>query len=155
MRVTKALLSHLSTETFFSDSHILQYYIKSIVIISSLYPTYSQNVFIIHIITLRIHQIYFNPIGGVMVSVLSSSMINREFEPRSCQTKNYEISICCFSAKHASSRSKSKYWLAQNVPEWGDMSICGLLFQWASTMQNPTQYVGLVHSGPHLHLIEN
>jgi len=40
---------------------------------------------------------------------------------RSGQTKDYEICICCFSAKH---------WLAQNqnnVSEWGDMSTRGLL----------------------------
>ena len=42
-----------------------------------------------------------------------------------------------------------------NVSEWGDMSVQGLLFQWASTMQIPTKHVGLVQSGPHLHLNEN
>jgi len=30
-----------------------------------------------------------------------------------------------------------------------------LLFLWASTINNPTKYVGLVQSGPHHHLIEN
>ena len=30
------------------------------------------------------------------------------------QTKDYNIGICCFSAKHAALRSKSKDWLAQN-----------------------------------------
>jgi hypothetical protein len=38
-------------------------------------------------------------IGGVIVSVLVSSAIDRGFEPRSDQTKEYEIGICCFSAK--------------------------------------------------------
>jgi hypothetical protein len=50
----------------------------------------------------------------------------------------YEIGICCFTAKHASLRSKNKYWVARNqnnVPEWGDMSTRGLLFQWASTIK--------------------
>jgi len=28
------------------------------------------------------------------------------------QTKNYQIDICCFSAKHAALRRKSKDWLA-------------------------------------------
>ena len=67
-----------------------------------------------------------------MVSVLASSAVNRGFEPRSSQTKDYEIGICCFSAKHAALKKKSKDWLARNqnnVSEWGDMSICGLLFQ--------------------------
>ena len=67
-----------------------------------------------------------------MVSVLASSAVNRGFEPRSGQIKDYEIGICCFSAKHAALKKKSKDWLARNqdnVSEWGDMSICGLLFQ--------------------------
>ena len=39
---------------------------------------------------------------------------------------------CCFSAKHATLRRKSKDWLVRNqdnVSEWGDMSGRGLLFQ--------------------------
>ena len=50
----------------------------------------------------------------VMVSVLASSADDRCFEPRSGQTKDYKIGICCFSAKHAALRRKSKDWLAQN-----------------------------------------
>jgi hypothetical protein len=71
-------------------------------------------------------------IGGVMVSVLASSVVDNGFEPWSSQTKDYKIGICCFSAKHAALRRKSKDWLARNqdnVSERGDMSICGLLFQ--------------------------
>jgi hypothetical protein len=67
-----------------------------------------------------------------MVSVLASSAVYRGFEPRSGKTKDYEIGICCFSAKHAALRSKSKDWLARNqnnVSEWSDMSIRRLLFQ--------------------------
>ena len=73
-----------------------------------------------------------NHIGGVMVSVLASSAVNRGFEPRSGQTKDYEIGICCFSAKNAALRRKNKDWLVRNqddVPDLGDMSIRGLLFQ--------------------------
>jgi len=40
-----------------------------------------------------------NHIGDVMVSVLASSAVDRMFESRSDQTKDYDISICCFSAK--------------------------------------------------------
>ena len=67
-----------------------------------------------------------------MVSVLVSSAVDRGFEPRSGQTKDCEIGICCFSAKHAALRSKSKDWLARNqnnVSKWSDMSTRGLLFQ--------------------------
>jgi hypothetical protein len=53
-------------------------------------------------------------IGGVMVTVLASSAVNRVFEPRSSQTKDYAIGICCFSAKRAALRRKSKDWLARD-----------------------------------------
>ena len=69
-------------------------------------------------------------ISGVMVSVLDSSAVDRGFEPRSGQTKDYNIGICCFSAKHASFRRKN--WLAgnrDNESEWSDMSIHRLLSQ--------------------------
>ena len=77
-------------------------------------------------------------IGGVMVSVVASSALDCGFEPRSGQAIDWKIGICCFSTKHAALRRKSKDWLARNqhnVSEWGDMSICGLLFQWASTIK--------------------
>jgi hypothetical protein len=48
------------------------------------------------------------------------------------ETKNYKIGICCFSAKHAALRRKSKYWLAQNqnnVPEWGGPLYSYYLFK--------------------------
>jgi hypothetical protein len=73
-----------------------------------------------------------------MVSVLTSSAIDREFKPRSGQPKNYKIGICCFSAKHAPLGRKSKDWLARNkdnVSEWGDMSLRRLLFQRAGTLK--------------------
>jgi hypothetical protein len=41
-----------------------------------------------------------NLVGGITVSVLASSAIDRGFEHRSGETKDYNISICCFSAKH-------------------------------------------------------
>ena len=67
-----------------------------------------------------------------MVSTLASSAVDRGFEPRLGQTKHYKIGICCFSAKHAALKRKSKNWLTlnqNNVSEWIDMSIRGLLFQ--------------------------
>jgi hypothetical protein len=54
------------------------------------------------------------------------------------ETKDYNIGICCFSAKHAALQRKIKDWFAQNqdnVYKWGDMFILGLLFQWASTIK--------------------
>jgi hypothetical protein len=67
-----------------------------------------------------------------MVSMLASSAVDRGFEPWLGQTKDYKIGICCFSAKHAALRRKSKDWLTQNqnnVSEWSDMSTRRLLFQ--------------------------
>ena len=49
-----------------------------------------------------------NSISGVMVSVLASSVIYREYKPRSDQSKDYNIGICCFSAKHAALQRKSR-----------------------------------------------
>ena len=67
-----------------------------------------------------------NHIGGIMVSMLASSVVDRGFELRSGQTKDYNIGICCFSDKHAVLKRKNNDWLARNqdnVSEWS-----GLLF---------------------------
>ena len=85
-------------------------------------------------------------IGGVIVSMLTSSAVNLGFEPRLDQTKDYDIGICCFSAKHAALRRKSKDWLAwnqDNVSEWANMSTCRLLFHWASIIEIQLPYLGL------------
>ena len=76
--------------------------------------------------------------GLLGLRTIGPTPVDLGFEPRSGQTKDYEISICCFSAKHAALRRKSKDWLARNqtyVSLWSDMSIRGLLFQWASTIK--------------------
>jgi hypothetical protein len=67
-----------------------------------------------------------------VVSMIASSAVDCGFVPRSGQTKDYEIGICWFSAKHAALRRKSKDWLARNqnnVSEWSNMSVHGLMFQ--------------------------
>ena len=67
-----------------------------------------------------------------MVIMLASRVVDLGFKPWTGQTKDYKIGICCFSAKHTALRRKCKDYLAwnrDNVFEWGDMSICGLLFQ--------------------------
>ena len=64
--------------------------------------------------------IYFNDMGGVMVSVLSSSAVDRGFEPRSGQTKDYIYSVkLVFVASSLNSQHQNQ----KNVSEWGDMSI--------------------------------
>ena len=60
-----------------------------------------------------------------MVSVLVSSAVDRGFEPRSGQTEDFNIGICCRSVKCATLRRKSKDWLARNqnnASEWSDMT---------------------------------
>jgi hypothetical protein len=67
-----------------------------------------------------------------MASMLTSSAVDRGVNFLSGQTKDYKIGICCFSAKHAVFRSKSKDWFSQNqvyVSKWNDLSTRGLLFQ--------------------------
>ena len=68
--------------------------------------------------------------SGVMVSVMASNAVDRGFEARSGQTKDYTMGIGCFSAKHAALRRWNKDWLARNqnsVSEWSDMSTRGLV----------------------------
>ena len=74
----------------------------------------------------------YNSMGGIMVSILASSVVDHGFEPQSGETKDYKIGISCTSAKHTALRRKSKDWLARdqnNVSEWSDMSTRRLLFQ--------------------------
>ena len=51
-----------------------------------------------------------NSIGVVMVNMLASSAVDRGFESKSGQTKDYTIGIACFSVKHAALRRKSEDW---------------------------------------------
>jgi hypothetical protein len=73
-----------------------------------------------------------NHIRRVMVSVLASSAVDRGFEPRSGQIKDYKIGMYCYSAKDAALKRKDKDWLVRdndNLSKWGDLSTRGLLFQ--------------------------
>jgi hypothetical protein len=58
----------------------------------------------IHICRMFIHIYWENRLGGVIVNVLASSVVNRGFEFRSGRTKDYTIGMCCFSANHAALR---------------------------------------------------
>jgi len=90
--------------------------------------------------------------------VLASSVVDRGFESRSVQTKDYTIGICCFSAKHSALRRKSEDWWSRNhdnASECGDMCISRLLFQWDNTIKDPAKRVGLVQHRPHHHLLKN
>ena len=62
-------------------------------------------------------------IGCIKVSMLA---VDCGFDPRIDQSKDCTIGVCCFSAKSAALRDKSKYWLAQNQD---NMSTHRLLYQ--------------------------
>jgi hypothetical protein len=76
--------------------------------------------------------------GSVIVSVLASSALDRGFESRLGQTKDYQLVFVAYNAKHAELRRKSKDWLARNqdnMSEWSDMYIRGLLFPLVNTIK--------------------
>jgi hypothetical protein len=53
------------------------------------------------------------------------------------QTKDYQLVFVAYNAKHTELRRKSKDWLLRNqdnVSEWSDMYIRGLLFPLANTI---------------------
>jgi hypothetical protein len=55
----------------------------------------------------QVFHLTVDDIGGVMTSVLTSSTVDRGFEPSSGQTKDYKLVF-------AALRSKSKDWLTWN-----------------------------------------
>ena len=57
---------------------------------------------------MKIPSLSMNRIGGIMVSVLASKVVDRGFEPQSGQTKDDKIGICGFSANHAALRRESR-----------------------------------------------
>ena len=61
---------------------------------------------------------------GVMVSVLTLCEVDSGFKPLSCKNKDYEIGICCFSAKHAALKSRAKPgWLGIRIM-WLSEATC-------------------------------
>jgi hypothetical protein len=69
-------------------------------------------------------------LGSIML--LRRPWVDRGFESRSDQNKDYKVGMCCLSAKHTSLRRTSNDWFVRNqdnVSEWCDMSIRGLLLQ--------------------------
>ena len=89
---------------------------------------------VLTMITIIKVQLMYDCNGSVMVSILTLNVVDLSPDWVKSKTK---IGICCFFAKYAALRRKSKDWLARNqdnVYEWGDMSIHELLFQRASTL---------------------
>ena len=44
--------------------------------------------------------VLYNHNGGVMVSMLTSSVVDCGFKTQLGRSKDYKIGICCFSTKH-------------------------------------------------------
>jgi hypothetical protein len=89
-------------------------------------------------------QIKIDRIGGVMISVVTSSAGDRGFEPRSDQTKDYKISTYCF-------------WREQVNVQWEDDEIRFVLDQHAQldlySASSPTQQSADRHVAPLGHVI--
>jgi hypothetical protein len=86
----------------------------------------------------------------ILLSVATWSAVDRGFESWSDKTRDSTIGTCCLSAEYAALKNKNKNWLAMNrdnASEWDDMTIYGLLFRWASILQNQTNRIGHVQSG--------
>jgi hypothetical protein len=71
----------------------------------------------------------------VIVSMLTSSVVDCEFEPRSGQTKDYKIGVCCFSPKYTALRRRAKTCWLRIMCMWSNISTLRLLFQWATTIK--------------------
>jgi hypothetical protein len=82
-----------------------------------------------------------------MVSVLASSAIYCGFEPRSGQTKYYEISSCCIFAKHTLLTIVCQSGATCLSTDWR--------FSVKALTKNPTKHVNLLQSGTHHFLIAN
>jgi len=87
---------------------------------------------------------WVNNICGVIGNMLTSSVVDRGFETRSGQTKDYKI------GKHAALRRKSKDWLIRfNVSKWSNMS-----YPWtvvSVSNKRPTQSIGEIQNWHHHH----
>ena len=73
----------------------------------------------------------YNRVGGVMVSVLAASVVDRGFKPRWVKPKTMKL-VFVASPLHVALRGKSKDWLTRNqynVLDWSDMSTWELLFK--------------------------
>jgi hypothetical protein len=65
-------------------------------------------IFVVTIYIRHDHPSIWNHISGVMDSVFASSAVDRGFEPRSGETKDNKIGICCFSTKASSIKGKGQ-----------------------------------------------
>jgi hypothetical protein len=67
-----------------------------------------------------------NCIGGVVVNVLTSNVVDRGFSPDQVKPKIIMVFVV---SPQSMQHYKEKDQRLDNVSEWSDMSICRLLFQ--------------------------
>jgi hypothetical protein len=93
----------------------------------------------------------FNRIDGVMIRVLDSSAVDGGFKCRSGQTKDYEIGICCLSAKHAAlSNFSAKSWREQVNFQWDGDVVHFVLDQHAQLDFNSASSLKQQSAGAHV-----
>ena len=92
-----------------------------------------------------------------MVSMLTSSAIDRGFEPRQGQTKDYKLVFLAslLSKQHQGENAKTG-WLRIRImcPSGVTRLPADCCFSEQQHYKNPTQGVGLEQSGPHHHFID-
>jgi hypothetical protein len=93
-----------------------------------------------------------------MLSVLESCSIDRGFEPRPCEIKDYATGICCVSAKHASLRRKRAQpglpgirIMCSNGATCLSMNCCCSKL----ALSNTAKPVGIAQTRSRLHLVEH
>ena len=74
------------------------------------------------ILNIYFFQYILNRIGSD--NVLASSAVDHRFEPPLDQTKDDQIGMCCFLAKHAALRRNNKDWLARNQDNVSKLGTC-------------------------------
>ena len=84
--------------------------------------------------------------------MLTSSVVDRGFEPRSGQTKDYKIGIYCFSTKHAALKRKSKDWLALNK---NNVSEQGSTLNASQRLQHSQRHSVINHCDRHITLLSD
>ena len=92
--------------------------------------------------------------GGVIVTAFVSSVVDwvdRRFEPRSGQTKDYEIGFYCFSARNAAFRLRAKTVCLgiRKTCQSGASCLPADCYSMSLHFKNPTKSVGLLQSGHH------
>ena len=84
--------------------------------------------------------------------MIASNMVDRGFEPQTGQGKTVKLLFASslLGMQHQGVKTNTGW---HEIRIMGDKSTCRMLFQWISTIKNPTKHVGLVQSHLH-HLIE-